>query len=416
MKERSLIQDNTANRISYYHLAFFAASLPFNRLYSELALISLLVHQLLHMRQYPLRSIRWRDVLLLSPVYLLTVAGTLYTAYHGEAFYEWERQLALLLFPLMPIMYSIDLKKYLLPVLTTMAVSCACTILYLYLKAAGTLITLHLPWQALFSQAFMNHSFAAPVDMHATYFSMYIALSFAAMLYCCVRCSGRVRWLYICLLLVLGAGLLQLSSRAVLIAMGIVMNIAAPLLLFSKRSAIQYLLCSLALTAVLAFAVIRVDAWKQRLLLQLKDDLTEAAVRTNTLEPRIQRWERAWELIRQSPVYGHGSGSEVALLKERYFETGMYHAYLNELNAHNQYLGIAVKTGLTGLLVFLVTLAVYFYRAITTRDFLFCSFLLIVCAVFFSENVLDANKGIFFYAFFLSFFFFSHTPARQRRI
>src|SRR5882757_7372089 len=103
MKEIFYIEDTPANRISYYFLLIFLVTLPFDRMYSELALIGLLLHTLVHVRWTRIKETGWsfRWVGWLSAgIYLLTVMGTLYTAKHSQAFSEWEKQLALLLFPL----------------------------------------------------------------------------------------------------------------------------------------------------------------------------------------------------------------------------------------------------------------------------------------------------------------------------
>ena len=51
MKELLLINDNTANKISYYHLLFLLASLPFDRFYSHIILISFAAHTLIHLKK-----------------------------------------------------------------------------------------------------------------------------------------------------------------------------------------------------------------------------------------------------------------------------------------------------------------------------------------------------------------------------
>jgi O-antigen ligase len=113
------------------------------------------------------------------------------------------------------------------------------------------------------------------------------------------------------------------------------------------------------------------------------------------------------KLVAQSPVIGHGSGSEIQLLKERYFENKFYRSYLHGLNAHNQYISFLIKTGIWGLLVYLATLFFAFRLAITRKDLLLFSFLTIIAIVSFSENVLDVDKGTFFYAIFFSLFVFA---------
>ena len=128
------------------------------------------------------------------------------------------------------------------------------------------------------------------------------------------------------------------------------------------------------------------------------------------LEPRVARWQLIWKVAGQSPVLGHGTGTEHHLLQEAYFQNKLYNSYLHELNSHNQYLAFLVETGAWGLLLFLLTLVIGFVTAIHQKDILFFSFLVIFCIVSFSENLLDTNKGIFFYAFFFSFFVHSGKP------
>jgi O-antigen ligase len=96
---------------------------------------------------------------------------------------------------------------------------------------------------------------------------------------------------------------------------------------------------------------------QNRYVTELKNDLTQESINLNILEPRAVRWACGWELITQSPVIGHGSGSEVALLKEKYYAKKYFNSYVNDLNVHNQFLSMLLKTGIAGLLVLLLVLA-----------------------------------------------------------
>ena len=406
MKERFFIKASMADKITYYHLLVFAMALPFDRLYSELALISLAVHTVIHIRKADITRNRLSAIFIPAAIYFLTVLATAYTHFYGEAFYEWERQLAILLFPLIILYNSFDFKKYRLNILLALAISCFLTILYLYYNAYYIIRFNHLPLTVIFSNAFINHNFSAPIDMHATYFSMYIALGAVALVYSFVNSQSRKeKWIFGILFAVLLAGLLQLSSRAVLIAFLVIINIAIPLLLYQKKKRVMFAVVSVLFSLVILFTVTRIDNLKARFIVDLKEDLTLSAINNNIQEPRIQRWECAWELIKQSPLYGHGSGSEIVLLKDIYFTRKLYNSYINELNAHNQYLSMLIKTGVIGLFVLLYIFIAGFRQAIRSRDVLFCGFLVIVASVSFSENILDANKGIFFFAFFFSLFY-----------
>ena len=159
--------------------------------------------------------------------------------------------------------------------------------------------------------------------------------------------------------------------------------------------------------SLLVFTVIySVDIYRTRYVSDFRNDLfkSTAGAKENW---RRERWKVSFELIRRAPIAGQGSGSEIPLLKQKYFEKKMFSSYLNELNAHNQYLSFLINSGIIGLLVFLATLGWGYRKAIKRNDLLLLSFLVIITAIGFSEDLLDVNKGIFFYAFFFPFFIFS---------
>ncbi|MCW3088668.1 MAG: O-antigen ligase family protein [Sediminibacterium sp.] len=398
--------DTFASRVTFCHLLVFVIALPFDRLYSELTLISLVIHTALHARRSTIRPIPLASLWIPAAVYLLTLAGTLYTHYYAEAFYEWERQLAILLFPLLFFFNPIDLNKCRLPVLLALAVSCTLTLSCLYARVFLMIYTDHLPLAALFSNAFINHNFAQPIEMHATYFSMYIALSAVTAIYFLLRPGKKIaRILSGIMLLVLMAGLVQLSSRAVLIAFALILNLVIPLLLLPRRNRVAFIFIAILFSLSGIYTITRIDNLKSRFIVELKEDLTQASIRNNTLEPRIVRWQSSWPLVKRSLLYGYGSGSELPVVKEGYFQRKLYNSYVNGLNAHNEYLSILIKTGVIGLLVFLYALYRGFRVAVKRTDVFFCSFLVIIASVSFSENILDGTKGVFFFAFFFSLFY-----------
>ena len=92
----------------------------------------------------------------------------------------------------------------------------------------------------------------------------------------------------------------------------------------------------------------------------------------------------------------------------------LYNSFLHNLNAHNEYLSFLIKSGVIGLLVYLAVLALGFRISLQQKDLLFFSFMVIITTVSFSENILDVDKGIIYYAFFYSFFIFS--GARKMRV
>lgn len=410
MNRLFIINDSLENKISYYHIAAFLVALPFDRFYSELILISFLLHTLIHINRHRLRLVFTTPNLLLSSVFLVSAIGILYSQDKTQGLRDLERQLAILLFPLILSLSGLDLGKYKMNFLKLFSFTCVLTILYLYMDAIRIILYNKLPLSHLFSQVFLNHNFSNPIGIHATYLGMYCLFSTAIFLYLFlkeVRLSGRI--VYMLCVSILLAGLLQLGSRSVLISAGIIAGLFPFLLLKGARR--SSLILVITVTAVfITVIIININAFKTRYIAQFKHELVQPSMDSEVSEPRIVRWRLALQLIEKSPLYGYGTGAERQLLKEVYFNNKLYNSYLHELNAHNQYLSILLKTGMWGLLIFLFTLFTAFVIAFRKKDILFGSFLVIISIVSVSENILDVNKGIFFYAFFFSLFIHSGKP------
>jgi len=405
MKEIFYIEDTPANKISYYLLLAFLVTLPFDRMYSELALIGLLLHTVIHLKRGVSWSFRWAGWLS-AGVYLLTMLGTLYTPKPSQAFPEWEKQLALVLFPLIAWFSGLDWQLYRLRLMKGFAFSCVFTAVYLYGVAFYNIYSLHEPLTNLFTKQYMNHSFTAPIDLHATYFSAYLALSMVA--FTDMVFNGRKGLLvsvgYGLAILVCLAAIFQLASRAVCIAVVLIANIAVPFLLATGKMRLRLFVATFSLTVIALVVVSRNDHLYSRYLLQLKQDLRADTGAVEDPEPRMARWQCARELISASPWIGYGTGAETDKLKEKYYAHRLMISYTFGLNAHNQFISLWLKTGVLGVLWYLGMLIIGFRRAFSSRDIYLTSFLLIIVCVSCAENILDVNKGIFFFSCFFVFF------------
>ena len=410
MKTVVSINDSLENKISFWHLALFLIMLPFDRFYSELILLSFILHTLIHITKQRLQKVLTRQNLLLCSVFLLGVIGLFWTHDYSQGVKDLIRQSAILLFPFLLSASGIDLQRYREKLLLIFAFTSVITIIYLYIDAIRIILYNGLPIISVFSRLFINHNFSSPVDMHATYMAMYVALSIPIFLFYILQEKRKsLQYIYGISLLILSAGLLQLASRSVLIAIFIVILVFFPYFMLKRKKRVRLSMAALVILLIPLLAITKVDSFKKRYVENLKNDLVQTPG-NEIQEPRIARWICGWELARKSPVIGYGSGSEKRLLKEKYFDKKLYSSYLLELNAHNQYLSILIKTGAIGLFIFLATLFAGFAAAWKQRDIIFISFVTLIAVVSFSENVLDVNKGIFFYAFFFSFFALSGNP------
>jgi O-antigen ligase len=130
----------------------------------------------------------------------------------------------------------------------------------------------------------------------------------------------------------------------------------------------------------------------------------------------MKRWAVTFDLVKQSPYVGYGSGDELDLLKEKYYSEKLYGSYLNDLNAHNQYISFLLSGGVIALAIYFFTLLYGLQMAITSKNLIFIGFIILIITVSASENLLMRNKGIFFYSFFFSFFFITERKTKEKHL
>lgn len=134
----------------------------------------------------------------------------------------------------------------------------------------------------------------------------------------------------------------------------------------------------------------------------------------HTLAQRLEYWKTARSICSENPLIGVGTGDVQDAFDAAYIKNQSRLDEPYRKRAHNQYLTMAVTFGGVGFLYFLILLLFLFHRAILTRDPLFVSFLVIVAGSFFSEDTLETQAGVTFFAF-LTCLFLSNPGAIGRK-
>ena len=405
------VNDTLTNKISYCHLMLLMASLPFDMFYSHVILISYGVHTLIHLHKNNIKPLINLRMLALQSVFIITVLAAIYSTDPKGAFNEIGRRAVILVIPILFCLNPLDLKKYRDNLLLFFALVCTATMLYLYADALATIRHFKLPYSMLFSGYFANHNFSEPIGIHATFFSMQVGLALVFLLWLLLKEKAVYnRLLYLACALILTGGMVQLSSKSVFVALFLAINIAVPYFLLQGVKRRRYIIIATCLSALMVSGILSSAAFRERYVTELTKDLSPAQA-GESLDSRLARWNVAIKLIEKKPVIGYGTGTELALLHDNFFNNRLYSSFLNNLNAHNQYLSFLIKSGIAGLLVYLGMLAFGFNASFQQKDLLLFTFMLIVTCVSFSENLLDVDKGIFYYAFFYSFLGFSTGDA-----
>lgn len=399
----NLDPEQKSEQLRFALVLLYVFSLPFNLFYSSILFIVLCALTLLTFNLNKIKAIP-RKIWIFQMVFIISALGYTYSCHKHDAGFLLERQLTILLFPLiLPLAVTFS-ESRLRATLLTLSVSCFAVITYLFLHMGVSISKI--PdvsfIKAAFSGAFFNHQFSKPINLHAGYLSLYTGFSIVNMFVVFKRqVNFALRAVIVVMLLILFAGLFFLASRNAIISTFFVIIFLFPI--WQVKHKIFYYLVTGSIVLSAFLLVQSVPYLKSRFSVQFISDiksLPNGTVTYSATEPRIERWKCALSLIQQSPLYGYGTGDEVSMLKERYASAGLFISYWEEFNAHNTYLSYLIKHGIIGLLALLITFGYYLRLAIKNKDVIYLAFLSLMLFGFYTENLLDANKGIVFFAFF----------------
>jgi hypothetical protein len=132
----------------------------------------------------------------------------------------------------------------------------------------------------------------------------------------------------------------------------------------------------------------------------------------HSVTQRMEFWKAAFAIISRNPWLGVGTGDVRDAFRDEYSTAGSPLSQKWRLFSHNQYLTFTIAFGIAGLLYFLFSL-VYPLRN-RHRDFLYVIFWLILVISMVTEDTLETQAGVTFYAFFNSFLLFGRAQDSSR--
>ncbi len=122
----------------------------------------------------------------------------------------------------------------------------------------------------------------------------------------------------------------------------------------------------------------------------------------NTMLMRFEFWKAAVYIIKRNFWTGVGTGDAQAAFNKAYYRTETKLTHDWRLRSHNQFLAITVSFGVFGLLLFVFSL---FYPLLKLRKKLpglYFAFFFIAVISFLTEDTLESQSGVSFFAYFNS--------------
>jgi hypothetical protein len=120
---------------------------------------------------------------------------------------------------------------------------------------------------------------------------------------------------------------------------------------------------------------------------------------------RFEFWKTAILIIKDHPLTGVGTGDVPDAFTEKYEQTQSKLSEKWRLRAHNQFLTFAVAFGIIGLTLILLCMF-YPLRYNENRSFLYLSFFIIAAISMLTEDTIETQAGVTFFAFFTSYLLF----------
>jgi O-antigen ligase len=349
-------------------------------------------------------------MLLFISGFFIHIIGLLWTDNWHEAFFELEKKVSLLIFPIV-IFYSPRLNsKEATLVFFSFAMSCLVAALACFIVAT---------YNYLYngdSSLFFYHELSGIVGMDAAYLSMYFCFAIAILF--------KLRWsefnhivifnsvLYSSAIILLFVSVFFLASRAQILIL--MTGMVGVLVFVVKRkygtilSILGAIAVSIILIGIAALVPINRERFKEAFNLGEEFDTGK---RWGEQQMRLLIWDCSFKLIKAHPANGVGTGDTQDELQECYIENKYTSLTYFDIrfNAHNQFLETAIGLGIMGFLVLLANFYFTFVYALKNKKVLYMIFVLIFAISCLTESLLERRSGIVFFAFFNSFFFFHWT-------
>ena len=132
--------------------------------------------------------------------------------------------------------------------------------------------------------------------------------------------------------------------------------------------------------------------------------MTKRFERLKKVDAREEIWTSVYRIAKKNFMFGVGTGdvkNELVLdYIARDFKGGIQHKF----GAHNQYFEVLLAVGVIGLILFGASILVPLYFAVQEKKYLYIVFLSLFSLLCLTENIIEKQEGILWYAFLNSFF------------
>ena len=398
----------------------FALSLPFANGINNyvLALYYCLVMVLIFSKHLSLQKSNIKAVVFSTAILIIPVLWSFFIVEeNSNVIIALERRLTFILTPISFLFLPKDdlskIKVHALKGLTYGAILSSAYLLIMVFSKYYDVKPLFTIDKDLFNYFHTSAHYTNPIDIHPSYFGVYLLSSLAIIIFTSIHNFSRWKTPIIGLI---SLSIIFVNSRIVLglyiLLMIIYSGMYFHVRLKNKKATIISSVTLMSIIIVVFFSLFKNTYLIQRATNEVAWELSNQ-IGTNyngkgSGDSRLARWSAAIEVVKIKPIFGHGASMETIVLKNQYVKMGMNTAAKENYNSHNQFLGFSVESGLIGLAILLFYLILNLIISLKSRDLLSIFFFITITSICLVENYLVRNAGITFVSFFGGIFLFSN--------
>ncbi|MGV3557206.1 O-antigen ligase family protein [Larkinella arboricola] len=344
--------------------------------------------------------------LLLGSIYLLYALYVPFTepAYRSDVLFDLEQKASLLAGPLAFLLMQPQTRKIIAGELIYFVYACFISCLVgnvFYLYEYG--------WHVSSPDAHIQYRlyFEKITGMHPTYMGIYLCFASAILLLSQKHRHQFKGWKLGAVQFPLFLFLMALMPKAPVIALFVILCYYAWINRARKQKIVP-VLAVLLISLSIAFLSIPFSSQRVGEFSAVLDAKPNDNPMDNSVQMRQVILSVDLDVLAQNWLVGLGPGGVDPALKVKYEEYARrLNVPLEAFDTHNEYLNQWLSFGLVGIALFILVLGVQLANAVRRRDHLYAILLMIFIVTFFTENVWSQQKGITFYSFFTSLFFFA---------
>jgi O-antigen ligase len=132
----------------------------------------------------------------------------------------------------------------------------------------------------------------------------------------------------------------------------------------------------------------------------------------HSLFQRFELWKTSWSIIQSNWLFGVGTG-DVPDVFHQTLKDENSPLQDTKLRSHNQYLSLFIAFGVVGFLLCLFSFIYPFVKSKLIFDYFCTIFLIVFLMSMLTEDTIESQDGVTFYAFFAALYLFQKPLKKE---